>query len=413
MTLTRPTAAGEHRATSAGSRLNLVSRSINALLPALENGRLQLVLPNNAVIERRGSEPGPDATLRIHRWRGLWRILYEGEDGFVNGYIDGNWTTPDLPQLLELGLRNEQAVSPKAKKRLLSHARNRLEHVLRTNTKRISRRNIMAHYDLGNAFFSEWLDRGMSYSSALYRGAESLEQAQEQKIDRIAQLLALNGGERILEIGCGWGALAERLIRGFGATVLALTLSAEQLRFARSRLAGELELGRVDLRLLDYRDVEGRFDRVVSIEMIEAVGERYWPAYFAKLRASLRDGGVAVLQAITIAESRYAAYRKRPDFIQRHIFPGGMLPTRSIIEQEASRAGLHLVHHESFGDSYANTLHEWRSRFLRSWPKIERLGFGDRFRRIWEYYLAYCEVGFRGGIVDVALYVFETSASER
>jgi cyclopropane-fatty-acyl-phospholipid synthase len=339
--------------------------------------------------------------------------LYEGEDGFINGYIEGNWSTPDLPQLLELGLRNEQAVSPKAKRRLLSHARNRLEHMLRTNTKRISRRNIMAHYDLGNAFFSAWLDRGMSYSSALYRGAETLEQAQEQKIDRIAQLLALSGGEHILEIGCGWGALAERLIRKFGASVSALTLSAEQLRFAQSRLAGELELGRVDLRLIDYRDVEGRFDRVVSIEMIEAVGESYWPTYFAKLRASLRDGGVAVLQAITIAEDRFAAYRKRPDFIQRHIFPGGMLPTRSIIEREASRAGLHLVHHESFGDSYVKTLREWRRRFLRSWPKIERLGFGDRFRRIWEYYLAYCEVGFRGGIVDVSLYVFETSASER
>ncbi|MGB6536688.1 MAG: cyclopropane-fatty-acyl-phospholipid synthase family protein [Xanthobacteraceae bacterium] len=302
-------------------------------------------------------------------------------------------------------------MAPGTKRWLLSLARNRIMHWLRANTRRGSRRNIAAHYDLGNDFFRAWLDHGMSYSSALYRGTESLEQAQEQKLDRIAELLALRGGESVLEIGCGWGALAERLLHQFGATVFAITLSEEQLRYARTRLARDVRQKRANLRLLDYRDVRGRFDRVVSIEMIEAVGERYWPVYFAKLRESLHQGGVAVLQAITIAEQRFAAYRSRPDFIQRRIFPGGMLPTRSIIEQEAARAGLKLVHHESFGDSYAKTLAEWRGRFKRACPYIQESGFDDRFRRLWEYYLAYCEVGFRLGTVDVGFFKLAESST--
>ena len=408
MTMPRPMLVGKSQAPGTAARVSLIGRIIDAIFPALQSGRLQLILPNCEVIERRGSGPGADAMLRVHRWQALWRILHEGEDGLANGYIDGNWSTPSLPQLFELGLRNEQAVSSRTKKWFLSLTRNRLKHMLRANTRRGSQRNIMVHYDLGNAFFSAWLDQGMSYSSALYQGAQSLEQAQLQKLDRIAELLALRGGERILEIGCGWGALAERLIGRFGATVSAVTLSREQLRFARSRLAREMEKGCAEVRLLDYRDVEGRFDRVVSIEMVEAVGERYWPAYFSKLRASLRDGGLAVLQAITIAENRFAAYRKRPDFIQRHIFPGGMLPTRSIIEHQASRARLKLVHHESFGDSYAATLREWRNRFVAAGPRLDRLGFDEKFRRLWEYYLAYCEVGFGQGVLNVGLYVFET-----
>jgi cyclopropane-fatty-acyl-phospholipid synthase len=193
-------------------------------------------------------------------------------------------------------------------------------------------------------------------------------------------------------------------VRNFDASVLGVTLSLEQLRYAKARLAAAIERGRAELRFLDYRDIEGRFDRIASIEMIEAVGERYWQVYFAKLRACLASGGIAVIQAITIAEERFEAYRQRPDFIQRHIFPGGMLPTRSIIEREAARAGLKLVCHESFGDSYALTLREWRNRFLQAWPKLEALGFNGRFQRLWEYYLAYCEIGFRSGSIDVGFY---------
>jgi cyclopropane-fatty-acyl-phospholipid synthase len=306
--------------------------------------------------------------------------------------------------LLELCVRNEAALMPKAASSKLNRLRNRLTHWLRANTRRGSRRNITAHYDLGNDFFLPWLDGGMNYSSALFAGGDTLEAAQEAKLDRIAALLELDGGEDVLEIGCGWGALAERLLHRFAVSIYAVTLSSEQLSYTRRRLSSDVGDGRADVRLLDYRDVEGQFDRIASIEMIEAVGESYWPAYFAKLRASLRQGGLVVLQSIIIAEDRFAAYRKRPDFIQRHIFPGGMLPTRGIIEREASRAGLRLVHHELFGDSYAKTLYEWRARFLRAWPKIEKLGFNDRFRRMWDYYLAYCEVGFRTGIVDVGFF---------
>jgi cyclopropane-fatty-acyl-phospholipid synthase len=404
MTTAKSSYPDNNRSVRPSLRLNFLGRLLNRTLPAVKTGRLQIVLPNGEVIQRCGSAHGPNATLCVHRWRALWRFLSEGEDGFANGYIDGDWSTPDLAHLLEFGLCNETAIVPQSKKWLLSLAYNRISHMLRANTRRGSRRNIAAHYDLGNDFFSAWLDAGMNYSSALYRGTETLEQAQEHKVDRIAQLLELHGGERVLEIGCGWGALAERLLRRFEATVLAVTLSAEQHSHARARLARDVDQGRANVRLLDYRDVQGRFDRIVSIEMIEAVGEHYWPAYFAKLRASLKSGGVAVLQAITIAEHRFPVYRKHPDFIQRNVFPGGMLPTCSIIEREASRAGLTLVHHESFGDSYAKTLAEWRARFLRSWPKIQKLGFDDRFRRLWEYYLVYCEVGFRVRAVDVGFF---------
>ncbi|MGA7803534.1 class I SAM-dependent methyltransferase, partial [Bradyrhizobium sp.] len=336
--------------------------------------------------------------------RAVWRILLEGEDGFSSGYIDDDWTTPDLASVLDLGMRNETALTPQTKNWLLSFAFNRVGHALRANTRRGSRRNIAAHYDLGNDFFRPWLDAGMNYSSALYRGDETLERAQQRKLDRIAELLALRGGEKVLEIGCGWGALAERLLRSFGANVLGVTLSRQQLGYAEARLAAEIERGQAELRFLDYRDIEGRFDRIASIEMSEAVGARYWPVYFAKLRACLEIGGIAVIQAITVAEERFDAYRRRPDFIQRHIFPGGMLPTQSIIEREAARAGLKLVFHESFGDSYARTLREWRKRFLQAWPKLEALDFNARFRRLWEYYLAYCEIGFRSGSVDVGFY---------
>ena len=393
------------KGTAEARRRNGVARQLlDRMLPDLRIGLLHLVLPNGQIVERRGEREGPEATFAMRRWRSVWRILFEGEDGFLSGYVDGDWTTPDLASLLDLGMRNETALMPRTKNWLLSFACNRVGHALRANTRRGSRRNIAAHYDLGNDFFRPWLDADMNYSSALYRGDETLERAQQRKLGRIAELLALRGGEKVLEIGCGWGALAERLLRSFGASVLGVTLSRQQLGYAEARLAAEIERGQAELRFLDYRDIEGRFDRIASIEMIEAVGERYWPAYFAKLRACLASGGIAVIQAITIAEERFDAYRKHPDFIQRHIFPGGMLPTRSIIEREAVRAGLKLVFHESFGDSYAQTLREWRKRFLQAWPRLEALGFNARFQRLWEYYLAYCEIGFRSGSVDVGFY---------
>jgi cyclopropane-fatty-acyl-phospholipid synthase len=385
-------------------RRGISSRLVDRVIPALSAGRLQLVLPNGETLERQGEAAGPDATMVVHRWRAFRSMLLDGEAGFTESYLDGEWSTPDLAQLLELCVRNETALAAKAADGWFSLLRSRLMHRLQGNSRRGSRRNIAAHYDLGNGFFEPWLDAGMNYSSALWTNCDTLERAQESKLDRIASLLELKGGEQVLEIGCGWGALAEKLIRHYSANMLGITLSVEQLFYAQSRLAVDAGQGRADLRLLDYRDVRGKFDRIVSIEMIEAVGERYWPNYFGKLRDCLVSGGSAVLQAITIDEQRFAAYRKTPDFIQRYIFPGGSLPTRSIIEQEAARAGLKLVQHESFGDSYVKTLREWRIRFLQAWPCIEMLGFNERFRRMWEYYLAYCEVGFQLGTIDVGFF---------
>jgi len=397
------TFVGDDRSAQTRRRRGTIARLVDRALPRLPAGRLRLVLPNGQAILRQGDQAGPDATLAVQRWRALWRMLLDGDHGFADGYLDGDWTTPDLDVLLELLMRNESVLIARSDG-WLSLVRQRLLHWWRANTRSGSRRNIAAHYDLGNAFFLPWLDRGMNYSSALYAPGDSLETAQQRKLDRAATLLELDGGERVLEIGCGWGALAEPLVRRHGATVSGVTLSSEQLAYTKARLAGPIARGRADFRLLDYRDVDGRYDRIASIEMVEAVGERFWPVYFAKLRASLRDGGIVLLQAITIDESRFAAYRHRADFIQRHIFPGGLLPTASIIAREAERAGLKLVHHESFGDSYAKTLREWRLRFLRAWPAIEPLGFNERFRRMWEYYLVYCEIGFRFGVIDVGFF---------
>jgi cyclopropane-fatty-acyl-phospholipid synthase len=287
-----------------------------------------------------------------------------------------------------------------------ARALNRLRHRLNANTRRGARRNIERHYDLGNAFYRVWLDAGMSYSSALYAtGTERLEDAQTAKQDRAIDLMALSGGERILEIGCGWGGLAERMLHRGAGHVTGLTLSPAQLAHATEHLAMSGLSDRSSIQLRDYRDSTGTYDRIVSIEMIEAVGEAWWPSYFATIRDRLKPGGIAVIQAITIAEDRFEDYRSSADFIQRYIFPGGMLPTVPELHRQIARAGLSLRSSETFGDSYARTLAEWRRRFHAAWPDIQPLGFDDRFRRIWDYYLSYCEAGFRAAATDVGLYV--------
>jgi cyclopropane-fatty-acyl-phospholipid synthase len=376
-------------------------------LKAAQVGTLTVQLPSRVTLHHKGSRPGPEAALIMRRWRALWRMMFGGSLGLARAYIDNDCRSPDIRALLDFGMQNEEFLIKSAPGSRRTRVLERLRLLRRANTRRGSRRNIAAHYDLGNDFYALWLDRGMNYSSALFRHeTQTLEEAQDSKLQRIVDLLEVEPGQRVLEIGCGWGPLAERLITRHGASVTGLTLSAEQLAFAQARLRGRAPAADCDLRLQDYRDVDGRYDRAVSIEMIEAVGECYWPIYFDKLRRSLSDTGFAVLQAITIAESRFANYRRRPDFIQRYIFPGGMLPTLDIIRREATRAGLRLIESQSFGASYAKTLAEWRRRFLRAWPEIETLGFDDRFRRMWEYYLSYCEVGFAAGAIDVSLLKF-------
>jgi cyclopropane-fatty-acyl-phospholipid synthase len=393
-----------------------VSRGVSALLGGLFQGRLQslvknfdhghilLISPDGRRIDHVGSKPGPTATIQISRWRALRRLVTKGDVGFAEGYIAGDWTTPDLVAVLEFALANDVEEALELKGFSPVRAIDWLIHRLRSNSKAGSRRNIPAHYDLGNDFYASWLDRGMTYSSAYYASpGQSLEDAQLAKQDLAIEQLQLRGDERVLEIGCGWGALAER-IAARGCHVTALTLSPAQLDYTRRRVDAAGLGERVDVRLQDYRDVTGTFDRIVSIEMIEAVGETYWPSYFGTLRDRLTSQGRAVLQAITIADDRFDQYRSRVDFIQRYVFPGGMLLSPTSMRDGLARAGLGLTSVETFGLSYAETLAEWNRRFQKAWPGLAPNGLSERFKRLWEYYLVYCEVGFQTGSIDVGLY---------
>jgi cyclopropane-fatty-acyl-phospholipid synthase len=357
------------------------------------------------MITHRGIRPGTDAWLELHNWRPLRALLLRGDTGFAESHIAGDWCSPDLAAFLRFGAENMAGVAPGTwATRLVA----RLRHRNNRNSHRGSSRNIMAHYDLGNRFYARWLDASMTYSSALYAAPdEDLAAAQARKLERISALLQAAPGARVLEIGCGWGGLAEHLAQA-GAHVTGLTLSPAQAEYAQARLADAGLAERTAIALRDYRDEAGRYDRIVSIEMLEAVGLAYWPVYFAALRARLAQGGRAVLQVITIAEDRFDAYVSNPDFIQRHVFPGGMLPTKSAIVAQAKAAGLVLRDAVFFGKSYELTLAEWRRRFLQSWPAAQREdGFAPAFGRLWDYYLAYCMAGFATGMTDVGLYVLE------
>ena len=371
-----------------------------------DNGSLHIDLPSGQSLLLAGKRPGRDAHVAVHRWSTLMRLAVSGDIGFAESIARGDVSSKNLKNLLLWAIENTGAAAGVGDGLAAARFGSRVRHALRGNTRRRSRRNISAHYDLGNAFYESWLDEDLNYSSGIYACPDTtLAHAQAAKIARIGELLELRGGERVLEIGCGWGALAEHLITAYRCHVIGLTLSTEQQSHALRRLS--TFAGRAEVRLQDYRDVTGTFDRIASIEMMEAVGENYWPAYFDKIASCLAVDGTAVLRVITIDEARYAAYRRRPDFIQLSIFPGGMLPTKSVIAEQARRAGLCLTSDEHFGASYARTLADWRQRFNSSWPRLQALGFDERFRRLWEYYLVYCEAGFEAGWVDVGLYQFK------
>jgi len=365
-------------------------------------GTLTVVLPDGDRRVFGGHEPGPVAEVRIVHERALRRFLFRGNTGFAEAYMDGDLTTPDLRSLLEFFVRNERAYEAWRRGRAWSRWLGRLVHLARPNTRTGSRRNIIAHYDLGNAFYARWLDPGMTYSAARFPCEDaSLEAAQAEKLRRIAGRIGLQPDHHLLEIGCGWGSFAELAAKEIGARVTAITVSPEQHAYASERMQAEGLNERVEVRLQDYRDVEGRFDRIASIEMIEAVGEPFWQTFFQQMRARLVDGGLAGLQVITIADSIFPTYRRGADFIQRYIFPGGMLPSPGILDRHYQEAGLIKLGEERFGQDYARTLAAWYARFERAWPEIRQQGFDTRFRHLWQFYLAYCEAGFRVGFTDV------------
>jgi cyclopropane-fatty-acyl-phospholipid synthase len=371
-------------------------------------GQLTIQFPDSTSHVVRGTLPGPCATLNVRSGKLLWRIATGGSLGLARGYIEGDWDTADLGALLELGLANEQTLHSLLDAPGLARLLAYLRHRRRANTRAGSKRNIAFHYDLGNDFYREWLDETMTYSSAMFTHPEqSLAEAQLEKYARVVRELDLGADDHVLEIGCGWGGFAEFAARETGCQITCLTLSGEQAKFASERIAAAGLTDRVEIRLEDYRDCAGQFDKIVSIEMFEAVGEENWPTYFKALRTLLKPGGRAMLQVITIAESSFEEYRRQADFIQTYIFPGGMLPSRTAFAAAASAQELDLISSEFFGRDYEKTLLIWDTSFSAAWHRIQAHGFDARFRRMWHYYLQYCAVGFRTGRIDVGQFLLQ------
>ncbi len=371
-------------------------------------GHLTMVLPDGTLHRIDGGAPGPSAHVIIKDKRAIRRLVMGGSLGWAEAYIDDLWETPDLRAVMALAAANEAAFEKILYGSFWMRLISNISHRLRPNTREGAKRNIVEHYDLGNEFYAEWLDPSMTYSSALFTSsADSLEQAQLRKIQRLCDALDLRPGMRLLEIGCGWGAFAEVAARDYGCTVVGITLSPSQLEFARARIERAGLADKVEFRLQDYRDVPEQFDRIASIEMFEAVGEKFWPDYFNTLRERLLPGGLAGLQTITIEDRLFPAYRASADFIQRHVFPGGMLPSPNRLREEVAKAGLAWRDAHWFGHDYAETLARWNERFQSVWPRIaggtrlSRMPCDARFKRLWEYYLLYCETGFRAGWTDV------------
>ncbi len=373
-----------------------------APLSQVSEGLLHLQLPNGDSLHF-GSDNGTlEASVKVNRWRALRRLLSGGTLGWSEGFVEGDWDSPNVAAVISWALANEDALSELLEGSRISRFVSLFRHRRRANSKRGSRKNISFHYDLGNNFYETWLDESMTYSSALYSSpVQSLASAQAAKYQNIVDTLNISDGASVLEVGCGWGGFAEHLCSQRRVSLDGITLSREQLAYARERLARSGLSENTELRLEDYRDTTGQYDHIVSIEMLEAVGREYWDTYFQTLYQRLKPGGSAAIQVITIDEHRFEGYCDSPDFIQTYIFPGGMLPSIERVEIHSTRAGLEWQGAQAFGSSYARTLAEWNQRFHASWPEISRQGFDERFRRLWRYYLEYCEGGFLGGSINV------------
>jgi cyclopropane-fatty-acyl-phospholipid synthase len=393
------------------------ARAVLRLLQGLKLGTLDVQFPDGSQARFGKAQPSADeprAAMRLLDWRVCSAALKSGDIGFAETWIDGGWSTPDLVALLRLFIANRDAVEAVIYGTWWGSLAYRLKHLFNRNSRQGSRKNIHAHYDIGNPFYRLWLDETMNYSSALFEGdfTRPMAQAQQAKVRRALRECDVRPGQRVLEVGCGWGALAECAASEFGAQVTGVTLSAEQLEYGRARLAAAGLAERAELRLQDYRDIADEpFDAVVSIEMFEAVGREYWSGWFQTLAAKLKPGGRACIQTITIRDDLFERYVRSTDFIQQYIFPGGLLPSPSAFRAEAAKAGLEVTNELAFGTDYAETLRRWRSQFLRQDHAVRKLGFDSRFVRIWEFYLAYCEAAFDTGNTDVVQFTLRRTAS--
>ncbi len=397
------TATGEFDAT----RYPAKARFILELLARLQYGALHLELPDGQIAQF-GDDSYP-VTLRLHDWSLCDAVLKSGDIGFAETFIDGRWSTDNLTGLIALFIRNRHAVESLIYGKWWGNLLYRIRHLFNRNSRSGSRKNIHAHYDIGNDFYRLWLDPSMTYSSAVFSNGnmDSLQDGQVAKYRRILKQLNISSGAKVLEIGCGWGGFAEVAAREGGAHVCGLTLSTEQLQFAQQRLAAAGVAEQADLKLMDYRDSDGQYDAIASIEMFEAVGETYWPTYFECVARNLKPNGRACIQTIVIADELFDRYRKGTDFIQQYIFPGGMLPSPQAFRAQAAKHGLRVVDEFKFGLDYARTLVEWRDAFKQQLSKVRAQGFDDEFLRTWEFYLCYCEAGFRADSINVMQFTLE------
>jgi cyclopropane-fatty-acyl-phospholipid synthase len=397
-----------------GQRPPAAARMVLRLLGQLQYGTLDVQLPDGTT-HRFGhaTDNAPHARVQLQNWNVCAAALRHGDIGFAETYLQGDWHTDDLPALLDIMVRNRTAIEAVVYGTWLGRLVHRVRHLRNANSRHGSQRNIHAHYDLGNAFYALWLDDTMTYSSALFDGTphQTLADAQRSKYRRLLDELDLKGMNgacaKVLEIGCGWGGFAELAAREAGVHVTGLTLSTEQLAFAQTRMERAGLASKTDLRLQDYRDAGGQYDAIASIEMFEAVGEAYWPGYFECIKQNLKRGGRACVQTITIDDSLFERYRKSTDFIQQYIFPGGMLPSPSAFMQCAERHGLKVVNRLSFGRDYARTLKLWRQAFLARLDEIRAQHFDERFIRLWDFYLCYCEAAFEHANTDVIQFTLE------
>ena len=381
----------------------LFFRLLTGVARRMQYGALTVILPDGRRLRFVGpEEQEQEATLIVRDYAFARRTLFGGDIGFFESYADGQWDTPALADCLYLFARNADHIADAFTAAPLAALVDQVRHLMNRNTRKGARRNISAHYDLGNGFYEKWLDPSMTYSSALFSpSTPDLAAAQENKYRNLARSIDLKPEDHVLEIGCGWGGFAEYAAKTAGARVTGLTLSREQLDYAQARIFREGLAEKVDFRLVDYRDADGAYDKIASIEMFEAVGREYWPTYFHKLRERLKPGGVAGLQVITIADRMFEHYLGSVDFIRRYVFPGGLLPSHAILKAEVEKAGLAWRGARNFGEDYARTLAEWHTRFIDAWQDIRPLGFDERFNKLWRFYLAYCEAGFRAATTDV------------